>query len=149
MKSKTQLHRLENTVFYALDKSIKSYRQFAQRNIRNSHLDITIDQWLLLKTIKDHPDLTQKQIAAIVFKDYASITRMIELLVERDYLTRSFHDVDRRRYKLELTAKGKKVYEQLVPIVHQNRESALNGISDKEIKLLQKVLQKIIDNCKK
>ena len=147
MKNEHQISRIENTVFYALEKAIKSYRQFAQRNIRKSQLDITIDQWLVLKTIKDQPDLTQTKMAAIVFKDYASVTRIIELLVERSYLTRSFHPVDRRRYQLHLTPLGKKVYEQLVPIVYSNRERALNGLEAAEVEQLQHLLQKITDNC--
>jgi len=148
MKQAMQLSRLEHTVFYALDKAIKLYRQFAQRNIKKSHLDITIDQWLVLKTIKDNPELTQKEIAQKVFKDYASITRIIELLVKRKYLVRSFHNVDRRRYNLELTSSGKKMYEKLIPIVFSNRKIALEGLSEEEITILYRLLQKIMDNCK-
>ena len=147
MKEALQISPLEQTVFYALDKAIKSYRQFAQRNIKNNHLDITIDQWLVLKTIKDSPALTQKEIAVKVFKDYASITRIIELLVDRKFLTRSFHSDDRRRYKLELTSTGKKIHEKLVPVIYSNRKRALEGLADKEIELFQHLLEKVITNC--
>jgi MarR family transcriptional regulator for hemolysin len=147
MKEKMQLLELEHTAFYALDKAIKTYRQFAQRNIRESGLDITIDQWLVLKTIIDHPDLTQREIAAKVFKDHASITRMIELLVKRGYLKRSPNPTDRRQYKLELTSKGERVYEELVPIVAKNRETALEGFSEEEIELLKGLLQRMTGNC--
>jgi DNA-binding MarR family transcriptional regulator len=147
MKEKMQLLELEHTVFYALDKAIKTYRQFAQRNIRESGLDITIDQWLVLKTITDHPDLTQREMAAKVFKDHASITRMIELLVRRGFLKRSPNPADRRQYILELTSEGKAVYEQLVPIVATNRETALEGFSEEEIELLKRLLQRMTENC--
>ena len=149
MKTQAPLSELERTVFYALDKAIKSYRQFAQRNIRERRIDITIDQWLTLKTIKDYPDLTQKEIAEIVFKDYASVTRIIELLVAGGYLKRSFHHTDRRRYKLELTPQGEDVYKKLVPIVQQNRQTALQGLSENDIQQLKGLLQKITDNCSK
>lgn len=147
MKPAIQLSKLEDTVFYALDKAIKSYRQFAQRNIKKNELDITIDQWLVLKTIKDDPDLTQKEIAEKVFKDFASITRIIELLVKRNYLTRSFHPADRRRYRLELTLLGNEIYEKLVPIVSYNRETALIGFSDNDVTTLYHLLSKITHNC--
>jgi MarR family transcriptional regulator for hemolysin len=147
MNQDTPLSDLRKTVFYALDKAIKSYRQFAQRNIRQSGLDITIDQWLVLKTILDHPDLTQKEIAAIVFKDYASITRIIDLLVKRGYLRRSPHPADKRQHQLDLTTLGKGVYSELVPIIASNRQTALEGISEEEVQVLQKLLQRITHNC--
>ena len=148
MKVAIQLSRLESTIFYDLDKAIKSYRQYAQKNIRDHQLNITIDQWLILKSINDNPSLTQKEIAKMVFKDYASVTRIIELLVKGDYIRRSFHDTDRRRYKLELTHKGKEVHKKLVPIVYSNRKNALNGITQEEINQLRNILRKLFENCK-
>ncbi len=148
MNNKLYIDRLEQTIFYELEKTIKSYRQFAQRNIKYINIDITIDQWLLLKTIKDNPELSQKKIAEIVFKDYASVTRMIELMVKKEYLIRSFHEDDRRRFKLKLTLKSEKIYNELVPIVLSNREIALSGLSEKDLSKLSELLQKISNNCK-
>ncbi|MBV6652665.1 MAG: MarR family transcriptional regulator [Mameliella sp.] len=149
MNNEKHFSGIEQTVFYALEKAIKTYRQFAQRNIRGSQLNITIDQWLVLRTIKDHPDLTQSQMAAIVFKDYASVTRIIELMVDKGYLMRSFHKTDRRRYQLKLTDEGMEIHDKLVPIVQYNRETALDGLRLEEISQLQLLLQKITANCTK
>ncbi len=139
--------RLDRTVFYALEKAIKSYRQFAQRNLREQSLDITIDQWLLLKTIHDEPGLSQKEMSQRVFKDYASITRMIELLVKRGYLKRSFHKSDRRRFKLALTEEGETIYKQLIPVISSNRKTALEGFTDQQIETLHHLLSKMTNNC--
>ncbi|MEM8908717.1 MAG: MarR family transcriptional regulator [Bacteroidota bacterium] len=147
MKANIQLSKLEQTVFYTIEKTIKSYRQFAQKNIKHDELDITIDQWLVLKTLADEPGISQKEMAKAVFKDNASIARMIELLVKKKYLIRSFHREDRRRYQLKMTALGKTTYEQLIPIVHANRTTALAGISNEEVALLSSLLQRITDNC--
>ena len=147
MKAALDTFPLEQTIFYALDKAIKSYRQFAHYNIRKNQIDITIDQWLVLKTIEDHPEMTQKEMARRVFKDYASVTRIIELLVKRNYLTRQFNNEDRRRYRLELTDLGRQTYHALIPIVQHNRKNALQGVSQSEISSLKNTLEKIISNC--
>ena len=139
--------KLEDIIFYDIDKAIKSYRQFAQKNIKDSNINITIDQWLILKSIKDNLGLTQKKIAEMVFKDYASVTRIIETLVKRSYLKRSFHETDRRRYKLELTSKANKTLKKLLPIIHSNRSQGLEGVSLRALKQMQKTLKTIIDNC--
>jgi len=141
--------RLENVPFYVLEKAIKSYRQFAQRNIKGVNKDITIDQWLILKTILDNPNCSQREIAATIFKDVASVTRIIELLVNKGLLVRSPHSEDRRRFGLKLTSKGMAVQKDLMPVIIQNRSSALKGLSVEEIEVLRNLLHRIINNCTK
>lgn len=149
MNEVTAISRLENVLFYLVEKSIKSYRQFAQRNINQVNNNITIDQWLILKTIHDNPHITQREIAEYVFKDHASITRMINLLVKKGFLERSLHAQDRRRFGLKLTSLGKSTKEELMPVILKNREIALEGLSAKEISALRKIVQKITVNCTK
>lgn len=147
MNESVDKSKLEDIIFYDIDKAIKSYRQFAQKNIKASNINVTIDQWLILKSIKDNPGLTQKEIAEMVFKDYASVTRIIETLVNRSYLKRSFHETDRRRYKLELTPDANKTLKKLLPIIHSNRLQGLEGVSKHALQQMQKTLKAIIDNC--
>ena len=135
------------TVFYAIEKAIKVYRQFAQRRITSRGIDITVDQLLILRAMQDHEEITQKQIADMVFKDYASITRIIDLLVKKEYLQRKMHPVDRRRFDLTITTDGNQVLAQLDETVASYRKDALRGISKSEVDSLQKLLQKITDNC--
>lgn len=142
------MEKLEQIIFYSLDKAIKSYRQMAQKNINKRNIDITIDQWLLLTTIRNNPDVTQQQIAQAVFKDLASITRMIEILVKKEILNRDFHPDDRRRFSLSVTDKGLQILTDLEPVIQANRNKALEGITADEIQAVQTLLNKIADNCK-
>lgn len=135
------------TIFYSIEKAIKVYRQFAQRRINAEGIDITVDQLLILRAIQDHASITQKQIAEMVFKDYASVTRIIELLVRKEYLKREMHTQDRRRFVLTFTQAGKHVLTRLDPIVANYRKDALNGITNNEEEMLQKLLLKIASNC--
>jgi len=140
------LENLNHILFYTIEKSIKSYRQFAQRQITAAGFDITIDQWLVLKTIEEDSTATQQQMAAKVFKDMASMTRIVELLVRKNYLLRKFNTSDRRRFDLELTATGKNLLQQIQPLIVSNRNTALKGISDENLQILQFELEKITSN---
>ena len=113
------------TVFHSIERAIKEYRKFSQKNISNQIEDLTIDQGMVLLFLDKHSDLTQKEIAALIFKDNASMTRMINLMVNKEYLKRSINPVDRRRFHIEITAKGKKVLKSLPPIILSNREKSL------------------------
>jgi DNA-binding MarR family transcriptional regulator len=74
---------------------------------------------------------------------------MINLMVNKKYLKRSMNPLDRRRYNIEITAKGKQVLESLPPIILSNREKSLEGITKEEIIQLESLLKKITSNCTK
>ena len=142
-----QVENPQDTIFYSIEKAIKTYRQFAQRRIHHAGLEITLDQALLLRALSDYPENSQSEIADLIFKDHASVTRMIDLLVKKELLERSRHANDRRRYKLRLSNQGKKVLRRLNRVVSENRALAQSGISEKNSKQLRKTLHQIIENC--
>ncbi len=147
MKKHLLSERLEQVLFYTLEKAIKSYRQFAQRRLNELNHDITIDQWLTLKTINDNPGIPQKEIAVTVFKDQASITRIIDALVQKGFLQRKSSLQDRRRFDLELSSLGENVLDELEPVIQKNRNIALAGFDTEEVRTLQNQLERIIQNC--
>ena len=136
------------TVLYSIEQTIKEYRKSSQKNITKIVKDITIDQCLVLIILNNKTTSSQKEIADLIFKDYASITRIIELMVKKDYLIRTSNQDDRRKFTLELTGKGEKTLDLLTPEIQQNRKKALKGLSTDEIDQLDKILHKIISNCK-
>jgi len=141
------MEKLNDTLLYTLDKCFRTYNQFSQRNVRKAGYDITIDQWLILKSVAENPDITQNDISKIVFKDSASITRIIQLLVNAGYLKREIHAADRRRVNLTLTESGKKITIDVNEIAKQNRAAALKDVDQQSIEEMKALLQKIIGNC--
>lgn len=136
------------TVLYLIEQAIKEYRKLSQKNITKIVKDITIDQCLVLIILNKDEKISQNELANLIFKDNASVTRIIELMVKKDYLNRTIHKEDRRKFNLEITEKGKKTLELINPIAQVNRETALYGLSQEEINLLDATLNKIIANCK-
>jgi len=137
----------QQTIFYSIDHAIKEYRKFAQKNISQVVKDVTLDQMLVLTILDTEPEISQKSIAKILFKDYASITRIVELLVKKEYLQRNIHEEDRRKFHLSITKNGQSTIKKLRPIILQNRSDALNGVTDEQIDFLNTILNNIINNC--
>ncbi|HMB62478.1 MAG TPA: MarR family winged helix-turn-helix transcriptional regulator [Eudoraea sp.] len=135
------------TIFYSIEKAIKAYRKFAQKRIRESGKDITINQMLVLIQLSDNPDVSQVELAEFLFKDYASITRMIELMVNKGYLDRSVHRHDRRKSQLNITLNGRELVKDLSPVIRENRKQALQGLGRKEIIQLNELLNRVTLNC--
>jgi MarR family transcriptional regulator for hemolysin len=141
--------RLAGTLFYSLERAIKTYRQFAQSNINRAGIDITIDQWLILKTLQDNPDITLQQVSVEVFKDFASVTRIIQLLEAKKYVARVSHPEDGRRSALSLTTLGKETVRSLKPIITGNRAKAVKGLSSADIARAHATLATITENCRR
>lgn len=120
---------------------------FAQQQLREAGYKITIDQWLIIKGILENPDISQLELGEKAFKDNASVTRIIDLLVKAAYLERQFHETDRRRVKLIVTQAGIDIVSNVQKVVLQNRKTALEGIDPTEIELVNKTMNKIIQNC--
>lgn len=140
---------LNSVIFYNLDESIKTYRMYAQNQLKINNLKITIDQWLVLKSLKENPTTTQIELAEKVFKDNASITRIIDLLVKANYLQKNINQNDKRKSNLKITKSGNEILVDVYQIVLQNRAKALEGITQEEIEITNRVVKKIASNCKK
>jgi MarR family transcriptional regulator for hemolysin len=143
------METIKQVLFYELEKAIKTYRQFAQGRLKKMGFDITIDQWLVLNTITENPSITQGQIGQRVFKDKASVTRIIELLVKNEYLKRKADPENRRKVILLVTRKGKQLINKIYPVVIGYRKDAIRGISLEQVSQIQQMLYVMIHNCNK
>lgn len=146
ISSKMKFNTPTTTVLYSIEETIKAYRRLSQHNISQIVPDITVDQALILLLLENN-DKTQTEIADLVFKDYASMTRIVKLMMNKDYLIKKTDNQDKRKAKLEITEKGKIIIKKLKPIIQVNRKTALNTISEEELEQLYKTLQKITKNC--
>jgi DNA-binding MarR family transcriptional regulator len=111
-----------------------------------SHLDVTTEQWSVLKCLEEEDSLTIKELSKRVGKDQANITRISDLLERKGYLVRKPNPEDRRSSLVCLTEAGKEITNQLIPIDDQFHEVALRGISEEEISFLKQLLEKIRKN---
>lgn len=141
------MEKLNSIIFYNIDKAIRAYRNYAQRQLKAHGFTITIDQWLIIKAILENPGITQNEIGDLVFKDNASVTRIIDLMVKSEYIIRKVHPEDRRKTQLEVTDSGVKVIKEVQNIVEKNRKIALKGISNEELEVMYTALLKISENC--
>ena len=141
------MEKLDSVLFYYIEKASKSYRQFAQRELKNAGLIITVDQWLTLNYLNENPQITQKDLAEAVFKDTASITRIIDLLVTAKYVKRNINKEDKRKSNLSITTLGLEIIDKASPIVNNYRNQALKGIGIAKEDHVKMVMKTIIKNC--
>lgn len=137
---------LNQILFYSLERAIKRYRKFAQTRLDQAGIQITIDQWLVLRVVLESEDLTQREIGERIFKDQASVARIVALLLARGLLASIEPMDDARRVYLRVTDKGEQLLEQMHPIVLDNRRVATQGLSEDDIAQAKVVLERISEN---
>lgn len=135
------------TIFYSIEKAIKAYRKFVQQKYSQIIEDLTVDQTLILQFLSRKENLSQKELAELLLKEDASITRMVESLVKKKYLVRKKDSNDRRKSILKITDKGLNSLNALEAVVISNRQKALNNITKDELAQVTTILNKIITNC--
>ena len=141
------MEQINQSFFYSIEKAIKVYRQYFQTQLKNAGYAITLDQWLVLNMIIDFPGITQTEIAERVFKDKASVTRIIDLLDTNQYVTRKPHPTHGKMIQIDITKKGIDTIEKLKKDVPKFRDYALRNISDDSKEEIQSVFKSIINNC--
>lgn len=138
--------KLEDVLYYLIDKTNKVARRYSQDSFASAGHNITVDQWLVLKKIWDNELINQVEIAASLFKDTASITRILQLLVKKKLVKKEFKENDRRHLLLSLTAKGDQLYKQLLPLVKAMRMQGVMDFTEGEREQIRKLLMKMIKN---
>ncbi len=119
----------------------------AQTRISEAGYDITLNQLILLINIAENPNSTQVVLAESILKDYASVARMVEILVRKKYLNRVEDKDDRRKKKLTLSTKGEAMLATLIPIVKEYREIAKGDFTEDKLATLSKLLIQLTENC--
>jgi DNA-binding MarR family transcriptional regulator len=135
--------KLEEVLYYLIEKTNKVIRRYSQLRFSEEGIEITVDQWLVLKKISDSQRITQIELANAIFKDRASITRILDLLLEKR-LVRKEEGTDKRSNELSLTPNGQKFMEQALVIVKNVRKKGIEKMDEKEQEQLRTSLQKII-----
>lgn len=109
-------------------------------------LGLTAMQWepLLLLSLKRVD--TVAALARQSQVNCGSMTRMLDRLEEKQLLRRRRSDTDRRVVHLELTAKGREVASQILPVVNDELRFHLRGFTPGEVATLLQLLERMLTN---
>ena len=124
----------------------KMVRAIANQKFVKANFEITPEQFTVLAAILDHDGLYQRQIGALTLKDRPNITRIINILEAKELVTRT-PDVNKRKvFKINITEKGKKEYENTLPTVLEHWQDSISGVNDDDLKTCLNVLNRIKAN---
>jgi DNA-binding MarR family transcriptional regulator len=106
--------------------------------------DISVPQWVVLRTLYDHDNMTLNQAAELVGVDKSTLSRMIERLVQRGQVNRA-EGADRRSVELTLTPAAKRLVPQLAKLADQNDEEFFKTLSPKRRNEFLGTIQQLLE----
>ncbi|MGV3762110.1 MarR family winged helix-turn-helix transcriptional regulator [Parapedobacter sp.] len=135
-----------NAYSFLLERTARRVKQYAQYQFNCREFGITVDQWSILKNLRQHADLSQKELADYCGKDQPTLTRIVDLLVRKNLVERRANPSDRRSFVVHLTLEGEQKVNTLASHVGEIRMQAWKNLNDTDFEHLKRILNTIYDN---
>jgi DNA-binding MarR family transcriptional regulator len=79
---------------------------------RIAHLEITPDQFTVLRTLLEHDGVTQRELTHLISSDPNTVASLLERMETAGLIERKTHEKDRRANRLKVRPAGKKKYSE-------------------------------------
>lgn len=123
------------------------YRAKAAATFKKLKSNVTIDQAVLLNGINLFENITQQELADMLYKDKSNLSRMVDVLAAKGLIKTSLDLKDNRAVKrLEITDKGRDLLKKIMPYAYKLHDIVFEGINKDEIEIVKKVMKQIRTN---
>lgn len=136
---------LEDVYVFKLVRAAQAFKQYAYEVMLEKGIDVTSDQWVVLKRVSETPGINQRDLALAIYKDPASVTRILDVLIKKELIEKR-QGKDRRNYEIHLSFRGEKFVDRALGMAVDIRKKGLEGLSKEEETVFKKALDVIFKN---
>ncbi len=113
-------------------------------HVYSERFGITIPEWRVMAVLGELNEVTAKDVGHLSRMHKAKVSRAVVSLEEHGLLVRRANEIDRREAFLMLTARGRAIYEGLIPMALAFQHSLVDGISPQDLEAVDRVLRHIM-----
>lgn len=132
-------HKKDTSVGYALTVTLNVLRKNFNKKIKQ--YDISSEQYGVLKLVFETEKLTPTQIAELLKRDKATITRIIKSLEKKELIKKE--NINNRSFNILLTKKGIKTLKEVEKIAINYHKKIFEEVGEKEMLQMFETLKKI------
>ena len=153
MRKENQTHKLADTLICNIEQVARLGRHSASKFFdKNSNLSVSFNDFLILEALFDNPDIHQRNLAKILVRSVANLSRELDRLEKRGLVERTVNVKDRRTVKtLKLSEAGQQVYQKACETCVKQVENIENVFTQKEyetfMNYLFKLKNRLIETC--
>lgn len=111
--------------------------------IYSDRFGLTIPEWRIMAVLGGTPGLSARDVAERTAMDKVQVSRAVDSLVRARRVARSADAEDGRIQRLALTAKGRAIYDEVVPLALHLEEVFLSALAPEERRQLDALLAKL------
>lgn len=137
---------LEGAIFFWLHQAHHAMRREILARFQERGYALTPEQWALLMSLWVRDGRSQAELARATARDEPSVTRLLDGLEEQRLVAREPNPADRRSYRVVLTAGGRRLHEQLRPVVADVMARAVAGLGAAQKRAVRAALRQIREN---
>jgi DNA-binding MarR family transcriptional regulator len=134
--------RLQEYLPYRLSVTSNAVSRLIARGYE-SRFGLRIPQWRLLAVLADEGPLSPQTLCGRTIMDKVTVMRAAQALLRRRLVRRLPNRHDGRSHRLAVTAAGRRLYEQIVPLALAYQERLLAGIDRRDIVKLESLLRRL------
>ena len=116
-------------------------------NLYSTSYDMTPPEWRTMAILGREGRLTAAEVVNRSSMDKVTVSRAVKKMSALGMLDKTSNQADGRSTVLYLSAKGRKVYLELVPKMLAVEQQLLKGISSQDYQLLVQLFEKIRSNA--
>ena len=136
----------KNKIGYYLERTTRLVKLNFHKKFKNAGLSITPEQWVILDMLNTKDGISQSEIAEMSFKDAPSISRIVDVLVNKKYVERRNSADDRRKFEIYLTEEGFRLVQKTIPIVNDLREKSWKNLNEKDYQEFLRIINQVFTN---
>src|SRR5262249_6888808 len=137
---------LDNALTFVLHGAYQRIRGFAYREFAAHGLEVTPEQWMVLVRLWQHEPISQADLGELTLRDRPTMTRILDGMEARGWIARGRDPDDARIRLVRLTADGRALRKQLVPIARAIVARAEAGIAEADLITTRETLRRIAAN---
>ena len=115
----------------------------------NHGIEISKEQWLVIKKLSDTDGQIQNDLAFITNRSKTSLTRLINTMEKKGLVYRVISKEDKRINHIYLSDLGKEIFSNSLPVLKDLIIDLQDGISIEDLEKTKKVLRRIQNNISK
>lgn len=108
------MHKLEDSLGFQVNMTANAMKK--RFNTFLKPYGLTSEQYVIMRSVQENPDISPTQLSEITYKDKTTITRMIDTLVKNDMLIRIPRKDDRRAYEIRWSIKSENIMNEILPL---------------------------------
>ena len=138
------MYSLNESLAFLLNRTGSAIATAFSTELKN--LDLTMPMWRVLAALWSNGDQSLNSLSDLTSVELSTLSRQVASLVKDGLASRNKSAVDWRAINIGLTAKGRQVVEQLLPVVERHERVAFNGVSAADARKFRQLLNKVHGN---